>query len=226
MSRFVSRSSRVLLVLLVWLRPGVASAQQSSGHRIDLGGDVLWLTGLRFNDVNANETAFGGATRVVFRTSTKLEQAVCPEAKVLVGLTSTIEAEGAVAFGRTHLATSITTDPEAASATVSTPLTLDVLQGGVAAHLARWQRGRAAPFASGGIGYLRQLHDGHALVQNGPSWYVGGGLRYALKDDTARGLNSAALRLELRATILPGGSTVDGATHVLPTVIAGVFFHL
>jgi hypothetical protein len=226
MTRFVSQCSRLLLVLLVSLRPVVASAQQSSGHRTELGGDVLWLTGVTFNDVNANETAFGGATRLVFRTSTKLEQAVCPEAKVVVGLTSTIDAEGAVAFGRTHLSTSITIDPEAPSATVSTPLTLYLLQGGVAAHLARWQRGRAAPFASGGIGYLRQLHDGHALVQNGKSWYVGGGLRYPLKGGTARGLNSAALRLELRATILPGGSTVDGATHVLPTVIAGVFFHL
>jgi hypothetical protein len=63
-------------------------------------------------------------------------------------------------------------------------------------------------------------------VQNGKSWYLGGGLRYPLKDDRARGLNSAALRFELRATILPGGSTVDSATHVVPTVIAGVFFHL
>jgi hypothetical protein len=218
--------TRSLFVLLVLLTPVVASAQQSSGHRTEVGGDVLWLTGVKFNDVNANETGFGGATRVVFRTSTRLEQAVCPEAKVVVGLTSTIDAEGAVAFGRTHLSTAITTDPEAASATVSEPVTLYLLQGGVAAHLARWQKGRAAPFASAGIGYLRQLHEGHALVQNGKSWYVGGGLRYPLKDDAARGLNSAALRLELRATILTGGSTVDGATHVLPTVIAGVFFHL
>jgi hypothetical protein len=226
MTRFVSRSSRFLLVLLVSLRPVMASAQQSSGHRTELGGDVLWLTGVTFSDVNANETAFGGATRAVFRTSAKLEQAACPEAKVFVGLTSTIDAEGAVAFGRTHLSTSITSDLEAPSATVSEPVTLYLFQGGVAAHLARWQRGHAAPFVSGGIGYLRQLHDGHALVQNGKSWYLGGGLRYPLKDDTARGLNSAALRLELRATILPGGSTVDGATRVLPTVIAGVFFHL
>ena len=208
MTRFVFQCARVLFVLLVSLRPVMASAQQSSPHRTELGGDVLWLTGVTFNDVNANETAFGGATRVVFRTSTKLEQAVCPEAKVLVGLTSTIDAEAAVAFGRTRLSTSITSDPEAASTTVSTPLTLYLLQGGVSAHPARWQRGRAAPFASGGIGYLRQLHDGHALVQSGKSWYVGGGLRYRLKDDTARGLNSAALRLELRATILPGGATL------------------
>jgi hypothetical protein len=226
MTRVGSGFTRTLLVFLVSLTPVVASAQQFSGHRTEVGGDVLWLTGVKFKDVNANETAFGGATRIVFKTSTRLEQAVCPEARVVVGLTSSIDAEGAVAFGRTHLSTSITNDPEAASATVSEPLTLYLLQGGVAAHLARWQRGRAAPFASAGVGYLRQLHDGHALVQNGTSWYAGGGLRYALKNDAARGLNSAALRLELRATILTGGSTVDGAIHVVPTVMAGVFFHL
>lgn len=221
----MSGFARTLLVLLVSLTPVVASAQQPFHHRTEIGGDVLWLTGVTFKDVNANETAFGGSTRSVFKTSTRLDQAVCPEAKVVVGLTSAIDAEGAVAFGRTHLSTSITNDPEAASATVSEPLTLYVLQGGVAAHLARWQKGRAAPFASAGVGYLRQLHDGHALVQNGKSWYVGGGLRYPLKDARARGLNSAALRVELRATILTGGSTVDGAAHVVPTVIAGVFFH-
>ena len=187
---------------------------------------MLWLTGVTFNDVNAVQTAFGGSTRTVFRTSTRLGQAVCPEAKVIVGLTSAIEADGSVAFGRTHLTTTITADPEAASATVSEPLTLYLLQGGVAAHLARWHKGRAAPFASAGLGYLRQLHERQALVQNGLSWYLGGGVRYPLKGDNARGLNSAALRLELRATILPGGSTVDRATHLLPAVIAGVFFHL
>ena len=51
------------------------------------------------------------------------------------------------------------------------------------------------------------------------------GLRYPLRADAVRGLKSAALRLELRATILSGGSTVDGDTHLLPAVIAGVFFH-
>src|SRR5262249_44141438 len=138
MTRFESRFSPVLLVLLVLLTPVVASAQQSSGHRTELGGDVLWLTGVTFNDVNANETAFGGATVVVVRTATRLEEGVCPEAEVAVGLTSKIDAEGAVAFGRTHLSTSVTSDPEAASATVSTPLTLYLVQGGVAVHLARW----------------------------------------------------------------------------------------
>src|SRR5262249_54483491 len=156
------------------LTPVAASAQSSPRHPIELGGDMLWLTGVTFNDVNAVQTAFGGSTRTVFRTSTRLGQAVCPEVKVIVGLTSAIEADGSAAVGRSQLPTTITADPEAASATVSEPLTLYLLQGGVAAHPAKWRKGRATPFASAGLGYLRQLHDGQALVQNGMSWYLGG----------------------------------------------------
>jgi hypothetical protein len=219
-------SRTVLIALAVLTLPAHVFAQRPTQPRAEIGGDLRWLTGVHFNDVNANETAFGGATRTVFTSSTRFEQAVSPEAKVLLRLISTVDAEGSIAFGRSHLTTKLTQDPEAPNATVSEPVTIYLLEAGVAAHLARWHRGRAAPFASAGIGYLRQLHDEQTFVEGGRAWYVGGGLRYPFRDHPAvRGLKSAALRLELRATILSGGSTIDGATHLLPSVIAGVFFH-
>lgn len=220
----LSRTSQLALVVL--LLPISAFAQQSSTQRTEVGGDLRWLTGLRFNDVDAGETALGGATRTVFKSSTSLEQAACPEARVAVRLLPWIDAEGAIAFGHAQLTTRITQDPEAANATVSEPVTLYLLETGVAAHPARWHRGRSAPFVSAGIGYLRQLHDGRTLVEGEQTWYVGGGLRYPFGDRAAHGVKSAALRLELRATILPGGLALDGATHILPAIVAGVSFHL
>jgi hypothetical protein len=221
-----SLSRTVAIALAVLAVPTGAFAQRPSERRPEIGGDLRWLTGVQFKSVNANETAFGGATRTVFKSSTAFEQAVSPEAKVLVRLISSVDAEGSIAFGRSQLTTKLTQDPEASDATVSEPVTIYLLEAGVAAHLARWHRGRAAPFASAGIGYLRQLHDEHTFVEDGRSWYVGGGLRYPFRNYAVRGLKSAALRLELRATILSGGSTVDRASHLLPSVIAGVFFHL
>jgi hypothetical protein len=218
------RTVPVALVLL--LLPTFAFAQQTSERRTEVGGDVRWLTGLQFNDVNATETAFGGTTRTVFRSSTSLDQAACPEARVAVSLLRWIDAEGALTFGRTQFTTQITQDPEAANVTLSEPVTLYLLEAGVAAHPARWHRGRGAPFVSAGVGYLRQLHDGHTLVDGGQTWYMGGGLRYPLKDEAGHGVRSAGLRLEVRATILTGSAALDGARHVLPAVIAGVFFHL
>jgi hypothetical protein len=215
----------VLIALAVLLVPALAHAQRPKPQS-EIGGDLRWLTGVQFNQVGAHETAFGGATRSVFQSSTSLAQAACPELKFIRNLTSVLDAEGSIALGRTELRTQITQDPEAANVTITEPVTAYLLEGGVAAHLARWRKGRAAPFASGGIGYLREIHDGQTLIEGGASWYVGGGLRFPPKNTTAHGLKSAALRLELRATILPGGSTLDGHTHVLPSLIGGVFFLL
>jgi hypothetical protein len=223
LAKVVSRT--LAIAIMLGLAPALTFAQTSE-RRTEVGGDLRWLTGLRFSDVNATEAAFGGTTRTVFKSSTEFEQAACPDARVAVRLMPAIDAEGAVTFGRTHLTTQITQDPEAANVTVSEPVTVYLLEAGVAAHPARWHRGRSSPFVSGGIGYLRQLHDGHTLVEGGRTWYVGGGLRYPMKAEAVHGMKSAVVRLELRATILTGSSALDGATHILPAVIAGVFFHL
>ena len=221
--RRTSRTIAMALSLLVM--PAIVFAQTSE-RRIELGGDLRWLAGIHFEDVNANETAFGGVTRTVFRSATSFDQAACPEVKAIVGLTRALDIEGAVAYGRTHLTTRITLDPEASNVTIAEPVSAYVLEAGVAAHLARWRGRRSAPFVSAGAGYLRQIHDGQTHIEDGPSWYAGGGVRVPLSDETARGLKSAALRFELRATILPSGSTLDGNRHILPSVIGGVFFHL
>jgi len=227
MTQYVVRAVRrtVLIAIAAVLIPALAFAQQSSARTKEIGGDVRWLTGVQFNDVNANETAFGGATRTVFRTSTRLEHAACPEARFVVGLTSSIDAEGSIAFGRSHLTTRITGDPEASSATASEAVTVYLLEGGVTAHLTRWHRGRVTPTASVGGGYLRQLHDGQTFIQSGPTAYAGAGLRFPLDAAAVSGWKSAVLRLEVRATILTSHSTLDSATHVMPAVIGGLLFH-
>ena len=199
---------------------------QSSERRVEVGGDLRWLTGTQIADAAATENSLGGAPRAVFRTTTRLGQAACPEATFSVSVTPIIDGEASIAFGRAHLKTRITGDAEAADATATEAVTEYLVEAGVAAHLARWNRHRAAPFASGGIGYLRQLHDGHLLVESGATFYMGGGLRYGPKNRKDRGWKSAGLRFEVRATILRGRLTLDGGTHILPAVIGGVFFHL
>lgn len=224
LTHVASGFSRTGLLTLALLVPATAFAQPSAERGIEVGGNLRWLTGMTFKDVNASEGAFGGATRTVFKSSTTLEPAACVEGRVAFGLLSALDVEAAVAFGRTHLTTRLTGDAEAADAEASEPVTEYLLEGGVAAHLARWRRGRAVPFVSAGVGYMRQLHDGHTLVEGGQTWYAGGGLRYQ-KNQAGHGFRSAGVRLELRATILTGALTVDGGTHLMPAVIAGIFFH-
>jgi len=213
------------LVVALFLSSTSAFAQQRTKRRVEVGADLRWLTGVQLKDVNANEIAFGGATRALFKSATSFEPAPCAEGRVAVGLTPLLDAEASIALGRSQLTTKITQDQETADATITEHVTEYLVEGGVAAHLARWQRRRAAPYASAGIGYLRQLHDGHTLVSGAPAVYVGAGVHYALNESSKRGLRVAGLRAELRGTILMGDGTLDGATHILPSVIGGVFFH-
>ena len=129
--------SRFALSLL--LMPAIVSAQTSK-RRTELGGDLRWLAGIHFEDVNANETGFGGVTRTVFRSATSFDQVACPEVKVIVGLTRALDFEGGLAYGRTHLTTRITQDPEASNVTIAEQVSAYVLEAGVAAHLAQMAR--------------------------------------------------------------------------------------
>jgi hypothetical protein len=212
-----------IVVALFWSSSAFAQRQPSK-RRIEVGAGLRWLTGIRFGDVNANEMAFGGANRALFKSTSSFEATPCLEARVASAVTGSLDAEAAVAVGRSHLTTKITEDLEAPNATLTEPVTEYLLEGGVVAHLARRTR-RAAPYASAGIGYLRQLHDGHTLVNGGPTAYVGAGVQYAFKENSAAGRRVAGLRAELRGTILTGDLSLDRATHVLPSVIAGVLFH-
>ena len=137
--------------------PAIASAQTFK-RRTELGGDLRWLAGIHFEDVNANETGFGGVTRTVFRSATSFDQVACPEVKVIVGLTRVFDIfEGALAYGRTQLTTRITQDPEASNVTISEQVSAYVLEAGwrrtlqmrgAACHLCRQAPGTCGKFTT------------------------------------------------------------------------------
>ena len=88
-----------------------------------------------------------------------------------------MQAEGVVALNRTNLTTRVTADVEGATDTsAAEPVSQYAFEGGVLLQLAGGVRGKLAPFAAGGAAYLRQVHDGRTLVDDGHSFYAGGGV--------------------------------------------------
>jgi opacity protein-like surface antigen len=211
-------------VLALTLLPAIARGQQADSRSVDVGGGVFYAGTLTFDSVDATETAFGGATRTVFKSRSELEASPGLEARVGVSLTSRFRAEASFAFNRTHLTTHITGDPEAPNATATEPVAQYLVQGGLVARLTRGNAGRALPFASAGAGYLRQLHDGQTLIDAGPSYYVGGGVDYLLNRAATRGSKAAGIRADVRGVFLRGSLTLDGRTHVAPVIGAAMFF--
>jgi opacity protein-like surface antigen len=217
------RDTRRAILVVSLLFPAVALAQQPPEKRVEVGGGLRWIGPVHFNDVNANETTFGGGTRTVFESTSVLQSLAGVEGRVAIRLTPTFQAESSIVFGRTHLATHLTADAEAADVTATEPLTQYVLEAGLVAQLGRRRSGRARPFATGGIGYVRHLHDQQTLIETGQSAYAGAGLRYLLRGPRAGRSQDIGIRAELRGMILNGGLTLDGARHIVPTVSAALF---
>ena len=81
------------------------------------------------------------------------------------------------------------------------------------------------PFVTAGGGYLRQLHEGLTVIEEGQVFYVGGGARYWIFA-RARGVPRAGgLRADVRLNVLTGGIVVDDRSRRHPSV-SGSFFLL
>jgi hypothetical protein len=57
------------------------------------------------------------------------------------------------------------------------------------------------PFASAGAGYVRQLHEGGSLVEEGQIFYVGGGFTRLFYSRSQGFIRAASARVDLRLNV-------------------------
>lgn len=215
--------TRVVVAAVVWalnsLVPSVASAQE----RLEVSGGAAFLGGTSFSEVDANQIVPSGGVRPLFRSETELTQAPGLVARVGVRLSRQLVAESSLTISRPELTTHVTHDDEAAAADLSTQLTHYAIDGGVQVRLARWRSGPVQPFGTIGLGYRRQVSQDQTLSEDGPTYYVGGGLYYLLRERHTGRLQSAGVRVDVRAGIADAGLSLDRATHVFPSFSGSVF---
>jgi len=72
------------------------------------------------------------------------------------------------------------------------------------------------------VGYLRQLHEGQALVETGRTVQAGGGVKIAL-GSSADASRRVGVRADVRMIARTGGVSPDGGTHVAPSFGASLF---
>ena len=125
--------------------------------------------------------ASGGAYRL-FDSETELGAAGSFEARVGIALTRRYGIEGRAAISRPELQTFVSSDAETTGS-----FTLEEQHRSVRLRrrdrdpsATSWATWDMTPFASAGIGYVRQLHEGSELVEDGTLYYVGGGLSRVL----------------------------------------------
>jgi len=221
------------LVLVLVLSAGVASAQEAPAwraHRLVLEGGVVWSGGYDVGDVTAQlrSNAVGSAPPPFawFSSSSEVGHAVSAATRVGFTLSPRLMIEGGATFGMPRVATTIAGDAEATRQQLEgEQLQQYLFDGALVWHLPVRLGTRVRPFAIGGAGYLRQLHEERTLVETGQVYYAGVGARYWFRGGAGRG-RSLGLRGDLRANFRRRGIDFEDKTRVYPTVGVQLFFGL
>jgi opacity protein-like surface antigen len=215
---------RATLIAVGCLWPTFAGAQAANPvpGRLAVGGGVRWTGRTTIGAADATETTPGGGRFQLFRTNTSIGAALGIESRIGLRLTRTLEAEVDASFTQPALRTAISADAEGATAfTAAESMKEIAVEGALILHLARMRlSARAIPYLSAGAGLVRRLHEGGTLAENGRVYHVGAGLQYFLKSSATGGVG---VRLDGRAIVRSGDTSIDGDLHVSPAVAASLF---
>jgi hypothetical protein len=215
-------------ILLVLIGAVAADAQTAANQaevaRIEASFGVGWLGGAALGDRDASlRTRTGGDYRL-FSTASRFDAARSLEARGAYALTSRYIVEGRVGISHPDVSTAITADAEGAPAlTVSERIDQYMFEGALVALFPGLRVASFVPFASGGAGYLRQLHEGQTLIEEGVAYHLGGGVRRSLFARDSGWMKVAGVRADTRLYILTGGIEFDGQARVHPAV-SGSFY--
>ncbi len=171
-----------VFVAMFWVRAEAQTTNAGRGTRhIDLaiGGGLFTGSTLGAREAALRGNSVPSSSSRLFSTDTRLARSPFVEGWLGYPVTRRVEVEGRLTFGRPELQTSITGDIEGAPSTTAVErLDQYLIEGGIAVALDEWRFGRTVPFIAGGAGYLRQRHEGQILIEEGHSFYVGGGVKY------------------------------------------------
>jgi hypothetical protein len=155
-----------------------------------------------------------------------------PAAELRVGwrLFRGVYAEATGGFGANTLEARVTNDIEQApSITVSSTLSQITIEGGAIVELAslRLGSGQLVPFAGGGGGYLRQLHEDRVLIVTGSTLYAAGGVKWRSAAAQPRGLlQRLVVRGDVRFVSRSPGVDIEDERRNYITVSAGLGLRL
>lgn len=212
---------------LVLLSVSVAHAQIYVGRErprrgtVEVGGGGMWASGFETGSRTAELTRGTQADGFdLFTAEGDVNGFPGAHARLGFYLTNTVSIEGGVRYARPRLAYRLSGDAEsAADETAVENINHYVFDGSVLVHLknAAFGGGRGVPFLSGGAGYVRELHEGNALVETGNEIHATAGIKYWY--GTRRRLG---LRVEAGLSSREKGFDRGEGRRTLPVVLAGL----
>lgn len=202
----------VLAAALMLVAAAPAGAQSDPPlRRLQLAAGIGVLGGATLGTADATlRSSTSSDPYRVFTTSTRLAGAPVLDLRAAIDLSRRFAVEAHALFGHPELRTEATGDVENAPAIVAVErLDHYLIDGGIVVKLDELRVKDWQPFAAAGAGYLRQLHEGLTLTEEGRVFYVGGGARRTLFVRTRGFVRGLGARGDVRLNVLSGGITVD-----------------
>jgi hypothetical protein len=215
-------------VLAMLVMPAVTAAQASLPepplHRPEAAFSAGWLAGTTLGAADANLRTRTGNDYLLFSTDSRFGGAPMLEARASYALTRRYTVEGRAGFSRPELRTTISGDVEGApDIDVAERIHQYTFEGALVVMLHGLRFATLVPFASGGAGYLRQLHEGQTLVEEGVLYHLGGGVKRALFARRQGLVKAAGFRADVRWYVLTGGIDLDDSARHHLAGIGGFF---
>jgi opacity protein-like surface antigen len=215
---------RRLAIAITIVLCGAASAEaQARKKSWEAAAGVAWLGGMDLGTSVATLERPGGGTFELFRAETSQEQGLGAAASVSFYVTPRLAVEAAFSYARPGLSTTVTADTEGAPAVTST---IGLQQYAIEAG-ARWYFGRSfggfQPFARAGGGWMRQLDEDSAHLENGASAHAGAGVDRVLVERSGKRGRRIGLRFDARVIGRSGGIDIDSKLRVGAAAGAQIF---
>jgi hypothetical protein len=217
---------RAGLVLTALLIVGVDEADA----QVTINGGLGWSGGYDVGQSSAqlrpNSPGAAAPPFTLFSVDSRIAPSPGGEVRVGVAVSPRFSVEGGVLLTNRQLAFAVSGDRESAAQQLDgETLHQYVFDGGVTWELPVLQGGRVRTFASGGAGYLRQLHQDRTLVESGQVYYAGGGARYWLQGRPTSS-RSLGIRGDVRINVRRRGIDFENRLRTYPTVSLLMFVAL
>ncbi len=230
MTRGLGRAVGGLLVLIgCGVSPAFAQVAPGSVRwvEVDLGGGLLG--GARLGTVDANLRANVPATQPyrLFTADHRFDRTPEFHVRAAKPFGRRWAVEAGVTMSHPVLRADVSADIEGAPALSNTE-TVDqyFIDAAVVVAFEELRFGRLVPFATGGAGYLRQLHEGLTLIEHGQLFMAGVGVKYPFVSRAAGFVRTAGLRGDVRGYVLRRGIAVDDRARPHMAVSGSVFVGL
>jgi len=177
----VSRRGVIVAIALTLIGASPLHAQTPSRGTVEIGGGGALAAGSDLAGRTAELTSNTGTTGApfdYFEVDGRIKAGYGALARIGVYLSSAASIEGGVHWLRAINSQRITGDTEGAlDTTAEAKLNQYLFDGSALWHFGS---GAARPFVYGGAGYMRVLHEGDALIEDGPEFHAGFGVKWSI----------------------------------------------